>query len=283
MKQKFMITSLLLSLLLFGGCNTKSHSNTTTASAHSSVKTPVHSQTKAVKNKKKLNAQTALSTANVKRRVVAWFISQPNFKIAEPSKVVFLDAATPTWQKVRGKTILGGQIITAQNEHWAVEIQTNGQCKVFDPMNLNEPPQTFNLFDITQEQLTHVRKDVTKLNPAKPNQPNAQGLKTGEINDRLTSYFVQTYGLDPASLTIAMKAKKGWLDVNGTDLYCATITSPAGAWMIEMTNDGAAYLQVGNASQIPGMIYHQQQGNPTFNLFDFKPMAPTISDNSITA
>lgn len=267
MKRKLIVGTCLLSLFLLSGCKPTSHATQQTSRPTTQVK-------KKPKPQKKLNAQTDLTTAEVKRRVIAWFADQSAFQIAEPEKLVFLDAATPTWQTVRGQTLLGGQVITTQNKRWAVEIHPDGTCKVFDPLNVNATPQTFDLFAVTQEQLAHVRKNVTKLNPAKPNQPNAQSLKTAVIINRITSYFAQTYALEPDSLTVTLTTKKSWIDVNGTDLFCATITSPAGTWQLEMTNDGAAYVQASSVRQIPGTLYHQQQGAPTFQLFQVTPIKP---------
>ncbi|MGM0216324.1 hypothetical protein [Enterococcus sp. AZ109] len=206
--------SFIVSVFLLTSCKpTVNSTNESTGTATS--KTLTTSNSSSIKDESGPDAQ-ALSDSEVKRRVVAWFMNNRDLDIAKPDKLIFLDSMKPSWQEANGKTIIGGHVETLNKYRWSIEVDTKGECTVSDSSDSTNETKNFNIFDVTKEQLSQVREDVTTL---------LGNIAQIELDRRILGVYSKEHGLENKFATTVQS------EINSdTREYIATIyeTFPRG-------------------------------------------------------
>lgn len=287
MKKSLLGLSVIMLLMLSGCGNNGAKSNTESTDKSSKIESTVKSTstekttTSTTKEKKvERDAQKELSEDEVKNRVVAYFSA----KQENNDEVKFSDAMQGGWRELDGKTVLNGFIDINNNPTWTIRVLKSGEVTAekssASKLENQEESLTFNVFDVTDEQLQKLNEKNTR----------AEKLSDDEINKRLIAWYSDGNTIKPVKagqIAVYPESKVGWVDVAGTKVFTTTIyVSAEEMWNVEVIGNGNVYAVRYNSSYQPGSIF--QDGASGFNIFDvtdeqLKKVDEANSNNSLSA
>lgn len=265
MKKSLVGLSAIMLLLLSGCRSNDSKNNAESTDKSSKIESSVKSSEQSTsssssKEKTERDAQKELSEEEVKNRVVAYFLD----KQGNNGDVKFSDAAQSTWRELKGETVFPGFIDVNGNPTWNIHVLKNGEVTAekssASKLENQEESLTFNIFDVTDEQLKKLNEKNTR----------AEKLSDDEINKRLIAWYSDGNTIKPVKagqISVYPESKVGWVDVAGTKVFTTTIyVSAEEMWNVEVTGNGNVYAVRYSSSYEPGSIF--QEGTSGFNIFD---------------